>query len=138
MAQAPDNKLQCVVVTPETTVLDQAVDFVAVPLFDGEFGVLPGRSPVVARLGYGELRTRSGDATARYYVDGGFLQVRRNVVTVLTPRAISGDQIDTAAAEKDLTSAGAQVPTTAESFEAKTISLTRARAQIRIAKAMGK
>ena len=30
--------LRCVVVTPETTVLDAMADFVALPLFDGEVG----------------------------------------------------------------------------------------------------
>ena len=37
-------RLQCVVVTPEKTLLDETVDFVALPLYDGELGVLPGRS----------------------------------------------------------------------------------------------
>ena len=40
-----DKKLQCVVVTPEKTLLDEWVDFVALPLYDGELGVLPGRTP---------------------------------------------------------------------------------------------
>ena len=35
--------VQCVVVTPERTVLDTTVDFVALPMIDGELGVLPGR-----------------------------------------------------------------------------------------------
>jgi hypothetical protein len=30
-----DGRLQCVIVTPETTVLDTAATFVALPLFDG-------------------------------------------------------------------------------------------------------
>ncbi len=37
--------LQCVVVTPERTLLDEPVQFVALPLHDGELGVLPGRAP---------------------------------------------------------------------------------------------
>src|SRR3954453_19481850 len=55
---SPANRpLQCVVVTPEKTLLDETVDFVALPLFDGELGVLPGRSPLLGRLGYGGVRT---------------------------------------------------------------------------------
>ena len=53
-----DDRLQCVVVTPERTLFDELVDFVALPLYDGELGVLPGRAPLIGRLGYGELRTR--------------------------------------------------------------------------------
>ena len=36
-APAPgDKKIQCVVVTPEKTLFDEWVDFVALPLYDGE------------------------------------------------------------------------------------------------------
>jgi len=37
-------------------------------------------------------------SSAELFVDGGFAQVRNNVVTVLTQRAIAADQIDTTAA----------------------------------------
>src|SRR5437764_4873015 len=90
--------LKVVVVTPEQAVLDEPADFVAVPLYDGELGVLPGRAPLIGRLGAGELRLRRGPETRRYFVDGGFAQVRDNVVTVLTQRATRAEDIDTAAA----------------------------------------
>src|SRR3954454_1645267 len=80
-------RLQCVVVTPERILFDEVVEFVALPLFDGELGVLPGRSPLIGRLGYGELRTKALGATRRFFVDGGFAQIRDDVVTVLTNRA---------------------------------------------------
>ncbi|HEV3448331.1 MAG TPA: F0F1 ATP synthase subunit epsilon, partial [Gemmataceae bacterium] len=87
---AGQRSLQCVVVTPERAVLDEPVDFVVLPLYDGELGVLPGRAPLIGRLGPGELRLRRGDAIRRFFVDGGFAQVRNNIVTVLTPRAVRG------------------------------------------------
>jgi F-type H+-transporting ATPase subunit epsilon len=138
MADTTDKKLQCVVVTPEKTVLDQLVDFTAVPLYDGELGILPGRAPLVARLGYGELRTRVGPTETRYYIDGGFLQVDNDVVSVLTPRAIPAAGIDPTAARQALDRANTEVPKTPEGFEAKTISITRARAQLRVADRAGK
>src|SRR5437870_6355074 len=99
---ATGKSVQCVVVTPERAVLDEAVDFVALPLYDGELGVLPGRAPLIGRLGYGELRTRVAGTARRYFVDGGFAQVRDDVVTVLTSRAIPSGQIDTTAAVREL------------------------------------
>ena len=71
--------LQCVVVTPEETVLECEADFVALPLFDGEVGIAPLHSPMIGRLGFGEMRIRSGSETTRYYVDGGFVQVADNL-----------------------------------------------------------
>src|SRR5690242_8513981 len=99
---ATSGSLQCIIVTPEATALDTPAKFVALPLFDGEAGIAPGRSPLIGRLGYGELRVRTGDSTRRYYVDGGFVQVADNVVSVLTNRAIPADRLDAAAASEQL------------------------------------
>lgn len=124
--------LQCVVVTPERAVLDEPVDFVALPMYDGELGVLPGRAPLIGRLGYGELRLRHGATTRRFFVDGGFAQVRSNVVTVLTPRAIRGEDIDVQAATQTLQAPSAATPQP-ESQESRRKNQERARAQLRVA-----
>jgi F-type H+-transporting ATPase subunit epsilon len=130
---ASQRSLQCVVVTPERAVLDEPVDFVVLPLYDGELGVLPGRASLIGRLGPGELRLRRGDATRRFFVDGGFAQVRNNIVTVLTPRAVRGEDINTQAATQML-----EAPSTpAASLEervAQQKNQQRARAQLRVAR----
>jgi F-type H+-transporting ATPase subunit epsilon len=128
----PGHRIQCVVVTPERTLFDDFVEFVVLPLFDGELGVLPGRSPLIGRLGYGELRTRSGDTTRRYFVDGGFAQVRDNVVTVLTNRAIPSSMVDVQAAERELERALALKGSAEIDMADRTRAIDRARAQIRI------
>ena len=127
-----DKHLQCVVVTPERTVLDEPADFVVVPLYDGELGVLPGRAPLIGRLGAGELRVRHGPETQRYYVEGGFAQVRGNVVTVLTPKAIKTEEIDTAAAQAQM-EAAKQPAATPEASAAQQETAAKARVQLRVA-----
>ncbi|HJN65131.1 MAG TPA: F0F1 ATP synthase subunit epsilon, partial [Pirellulales bacterium] len=79
--------VECIVVTPEETALQTPAQFVALPLFDGEIGIAPGRAPLIGRLGHGEMRIVEGKKTLRYYVDGGFVEVSDNLVTVLTNRA---------------------------------------------------
>src|SRR5712692_7845651 len=108
---ASPRHLQCVLVTPERAVLDEPVDFVALPMYDGELGVLPGRAPLIGRLGYGELRIRHGATTRRFFVNGGFAQVRSNVVTVLTPRALRGEDIDVNAVTRTLESSSTPATT---------------------------
>ena len=127
------DRLHCVVVTPETTLFDDVVDFVALPLYDGELGVLPGRAPLIGRLGYGELRTRTAGATQHYFVDGGFAQVRDDVVTVLTGRALPADRIDAVAASEELERANARRATTDPEMAEKERAIARARAQLRVA-----
>lgn len=126
-------QLQCVVVTPERAVFDEPADFVALPMYDGELGVAPGRAPLIGRLGTGELRTRQAGVTKRYFVDGGFAQVRNNVVTVLTERALKAEEISPEAALAALQKA--QVPTAKpEEQKAHERAQVRARAQLRIAR----
>ena len=127
------DRLHCVVVTPETTQMDDLVDFVALPLYDGELGVLPGRAPLIGRLGFGELRIRDGGTTRRYFVDGGFAQVRDDVVTVLTGRALPADRIDAVAAGEELERARARRASTDAELAEKERAIARARAQLRVA-----
>jgi F-type H+-transporting ATPase subunit epsilon len=133
---AAERKLQCVVVTPEKAVLDEPADFVVLPMADGELGVLPGRAALIGRLGYGELRVCKGKSVRRLFVDGGFAQVRTQVVTVLTQRAIAAEEINIQAAEQAL-QAPATAPT-AEAREAQAKSQERARAQLRVARRVGR
>lgn len=127
-----EKQIQVVVVTPERALLDEKVDFAAVPLFDGELGILPGRAPLVGRLGSGELRIKTGDQVRRYYVDGGFVQVRGDVVSVLTARALKDVEIDERKAREALDAA--RKPTTSlEAQEAQMKAQERARAQLRLA-----
>jgi F-type H+-transporting ATPase subunit epsilon len=129
-----DKKIQCVVVTPEKSLLDEVVDFVALPLYDGELGVLPGRSPLIGRLGYGELRTTKGDQIGRYFIDGGFAQVRDNVVTVLTQRAIPVQELDPTAAARELESSESRRATTEHDRAERDRAVARARGMIRVAR----
>jgi F-type H+-transporting ATPase subunit epsilon len=126
-------KIQCVVVTPEKTLFDDWVDFVALPLFDGELGVLPGRAPLIGRLGFGELRTKVGSDVHRYFVDGGFAQVRNNVVTVLTQRAIPARELDPAAAARELEATDKLPAVTDVEYADQVKAISRARGMIRVA-----
>ncbi|MCC7473959.1 MAG: ATP synthase F1 subunit epsilon [Pirellulales bacterium] len=126
--------LRCIVVTPEATVLDAPCEFVALPLFDGEAGIAPGRAPMIGRLGYGELRVRQGGKVSRYYVDGGFVQVANNMVSVLTNRAMSSESLDAAAAEERLKSVIASHAVGPAEMATREREVAQARGQLRVAR----
>jgi F-type H+-transporting ATPase subunit epsilon len=71
------------------------------------------------------LRIRHGASTRRFFIEGGFAQVRANVVTVLTQHAVKAEAIDTMAATRTLEGPGSGP----EQQKAK----ERARAQLRVA-----
>jgi F-type H+-transporting ATPase subunit epsilon len=130
---AADGRLTLIIVTPEATVLDERVDFVALPLYDGEIGIAPGRAPLIGRLGYGELRLVSGGQTRRFYVDGGFVQVVANVVSVLTNRSLPAAQVDGQVAAENLAQARARKANSEELLAIRDRLEQQARAQIRVA-----
>jgi F-type H+-transporting ATPase subunit epsilon len=125
-------ELHCIVVTPEKTELDVKASSVVIPLFDGEIGILPGRAPMIGRLGYGLMTVKSGATTTQHYVDGGFVQVTREAIYVLTDRLLNPSKIDGNQAKADLENANAMKGVTAEAFAAKEKALSQARAKIRL------
>ena len=129
-----ESTLRCVVVTPEETVLDTAAEFVALPLFDGEVGIGLHHSPMIGRLGCGELRIRNGSETQRFYVDGGFVQIADNVVSVLTNRSMLADKVDAEVAQEQITSALGSRVAGDDQLAIRDRTLSQARAQLRMAR----
>jgi F-type H+-transporting ATPase subunit epsilon len=129
--------LTVVVVTPEQTVLESEAEFVALPLYDGEVGILPGRAPLIGRLGPGEMRIKQAGNTTSYYLDGGFVQIVDNVVSVMTSRAMPAARINVSAAEQQLATEIKKAAPTTEEREIRDRQIAQARAQIHTAKKAG-
>lgn len=127
-------ELQLVLVTPEKTLLDEPVEALRFPLYDGQIGILPGRAPMIGRLGYGELKITRASGEESYYIDGGFVQVKENIVSILTNRAIPANDVDTAQAQALLAEATARVATTDIAAEAKERDEVRARQMLAVAR----
>ncbi|QDV51124.1 FoF1 ATP synthase subunit delta/epsilon [Gimesia fumaroli] len=124
-------EFRLLLVTPETTLLDQSIQSLRCTLFDGQIGILPGRMPMVGRLGYGELAFRSeGGVEVSYFVDGGFLQVQGDVISVLTEQAIPLSELSAADAEKLLAEALARPAIGDEQCNARERDQSRARAML--------
>ena len=125
--------MQVVVVTPEATALDEKCESISLPLFDGSAGILPNHAPMIGRLGFGELTIKAGGRTLRYYVDGGFVQVADNVVSVLTGRAVEVAKLSLAQARQALVDAEALSSGTAEQTEIRTRAIAQAKAMLNLA-----
>ncbi|MBL4883108.1 MAG: ATP synthase F1 subunit epsilon [Planctomycetaceae bacterium] len=99
------NSIQLTVVTPETTLLDEQAAVLQFPLEDGQIGILPGHAPMVGRLGIGELTVTTSKGTTRLFVDGGFVQVKGQSVTLLTNQAHQLEDFSAAEVEKSFNEA---------------------------------
>ncbi|QDV26887.1 ATP synthase F1 subunit epsilon [Aureliella helgolandensis] len=125
--------LRCVVVTPEQTELDVTADSITVPLFDGEMGILKGHSPLVGRLGYGALNVKNASQTDSYFIEGGFVQVSENVVSVLTDKLVPLSDITAQAASDAMQAALAMPMSKPEDTVVRTKAVSRAQAMTRVA-----
>jgi F-type H+-transporting ATPase subunit epsilon len=97
-------KLRLNIVTP-----DQArsfeVDEVSMPGQEGDFGVLPGHTPLFAGLRTGTMWYRQGAERHYLAVSVGFAEVLPEKVTVLAQVAESAEDLDQARAEAGMTRA---------------------------------
>ena len=92
-------------VTPEKVALTQSADFVALPAFEGEMGVLPGHEAFLVQLAAGEVRVRRGGETSSFAVSGGFAEILKDKVSVFAETAEMASEIDAERARQDLESA---------------------------------
>lgn len=97
-----DGKLQISIVTPSNAFFDGEADYVQIPMHDGLIGVLPDHVGMMGVLGYGVLTLRESGTEILYIIDGGFVEVSKNKVTVLANAASSSDSVDHEEAVKAL------------------------------------
>jgi F-type H+-transporting ATPase subunit epsilon len=100
MADLP-TRINLTVVTRDRKIVDTQVDEVILPATDGEIGVLPGHTPLLATLRIGQLRYRTGTKIERLVLSWGFAEVLPDRVIVLAERGFLPDEIDRAEAERE-------------------------------------
>ena len=91
--------LKLAFVTPERAIVHEDVDEVELPGEEGYFGVLPGHAPMLAALKTGQMWYRKGTERFYAFVDGGFVEVLPDQVSVLAQIAERAEDIDLQRAE---------------------------------------
>ena len=91
------------IVTPNGLVYDHNANMVVAKTLDGEIGILPQHAPIIVPLQINEVRVkRTGnpeheDAVA---VNGGVMEVRDNICTIIADSAERERDIDLSRAER--------------------------------------
>ncbi len=91
-------------VTPERLVLSTEAEMVVVPGTEGNFGVLPGHSPLISTIRPGMIEiyeTRPG-VTERIFVVSGIAEVTPERCTVLAEEAMAPSSLDRVTIEAEL------------------------------------
>jgi F-type H+-transporting ATPase subunit epsilon len=75
------------VAMPEKLVVDEQVTTAELPGKSGYMGILAGHAPLLSALGEGVLTYSSGGGERKLKIDGGFVEVFDNKVSVLADHA---------------------------------------------------
>ncbi|HTS22873.1 MAG TPA: F0F1 ATP synthase subunit epsilon [Casimicrobiaceae bacterium] len=88
------------VVSLTESVFSGEAEFVVLPGVMGELGIYPQHAPLITQIKPGEVRIKVPDHAEEQivFVQGGFLEVQPNVVTVLSDTAIRARDLDEAKA----------------------------------------
>ena len=103
--------VQFELVSPERLIISTEVDMVVVPGTEGNFGVLPGHSPLISTIRPGTIDIYQGGAvTERVFVVGGIAEVTPERCTVLAEDAMPPDALERGAIEAELQTAESHLP----------------------------
>ena len=90
-------------VSPEKLLLSLEAEMVVVPGEAGDFGVLPGHSPLISTIRNGVIEvTVNGAVSERIFVAGGFAEVANDKLTVLAEEAVPVSKLDRAKVAQQL------------------------------------
>ncbi|MFA9453042.1 MAG: F0F1 ATP synthase subunit epsilon [Candidatus Aminicenantaceae bacterium] len=84
MSEAAPPSLRLRVITSHKLLAEEEVQEVTLPSLDGYVGIFPGHRPLMLALGRGELVFRASGREERFSVDGGYAEVRPDLVLIFT------------------------------------------------------
>jgi F-type H+-transporting ATPase subunit epsilon len=106
MSNLAKTKVVFELVTPTALAVSEEVDMVVVPGIEGDFGVLPGHTPVLTNIRPGVICVYTGkDITKSLFVEGGFAEANSAGCTVLAEGATEVFRISAEDAQARLTAA---------------------------------
>ncbi len=91
--------MHCDIVSAEKSIFSGLVEMVVASGSLGDLGIAPGHAPLLTALIPGPVKlVLAGGEEEIFYVSGGFLEVQRGVVTLLSDTAQRADDVDEASA----------------------------------------
>jgi F-type H+-transporting ATPase subunit epsilon len=127
-------RFRCEVLTLEGPRLQREAVSAFFTASDGQVGILGGRSPLIAEVGAGSLVIEDAEGRREeYFVAGGFVQVREDVMTVMTDQCLALGEVDPVEAAEGIDRARKMPARTAEAVAIRDWALEVARARFNLA-----
>ena len=128
-----ENKIHLQITTAGGAVCDEMVNYVSVPLVDGEAGILAGHANMIGALNEGVVKYKIDDEMHFAAISGGVLSVADNELIILARSAEMAETIDLARAQASEKRARERIESKAAEWDMKRaeVSLHRALARER-------
>jgi len=84
------------IIAPEGEIFHDNVDAVSIPTYQGLITVLPHHVPLFTKLSEGEVEIKHGGKTTTIVISGGFLEIKKNEVHILSDYAVRAESIEIA------------------------------------------
>ena len=120
------------ILTPERSVCCVETEIVIARALDGELGILPNHAPLVVALDIAPLRYRQDGVEHFVAVASGFMDVKDNRVSILTPSAETESEIDFVRAESAKERAERRLAEHAPETDVRRAELALRRARMRL------
>jgi len=101
------DKLTFSLVSPERELFSGDVDQVDIPGSEGDFGVFPDHTPVMAAIRTGAITVYADGQETQYFVQGGFADVTPEGLIVLAEKASLMSEVDADTLRVDIETAKA-------------------------------
>ena len=88
------------ILSPLGVIFHEPVDEALFPTESGEIAILPHHVPLFSKLTEGTITIKKSGKNTVIAIVGGFLEVKKNVVTVLSDFAIKAENIQVARAQE--------------------------------------
>ncbi|ANS78642.1 ATP synthase epsilon chain [Serinicoccus hydrothermalis] len=82
--------LQVELVAADRKVWEGEASMVSARSIEGDLGIMPGHTPVLAVLVQGQVRITTGGSAQEVTIDGGFLSVDEDKVVIVAERVDAG------------------------------------------------
>jgi len=89
-------------VSPERELYSGDVDQVDIPGTEGNLGVMPNHSPLMAAIRTGTITVYQNGTETKFFVQGGFADVTPSGLTVLAERAVALEALNKADIEAQI------------------------------------
>ncbi len=103
------DKLTFSLVSPERELFSGEVDQVDIPGTEGDMGILPNHTPLMAAIRAGAITVYADGSETQYFIQGGFADVTPGGLTILAEKATAMSDLTADAVAEDIKTAKAQL-----------------------------